>query len=105
MLRAKISILCLTLAFVAAACRGDAAAPAADPERERFVETYVELRRAVVEFGGEPMFEERKREILARHRTDEERLREFIRRHEHDPQYLSALWSDIVARSAEVTPR
>jgi len=65
---------------------------------ERFVEVYVELRRAARESPDTVTWEARKAEILRRHGTTPEALEAFADEHAADPAFLAALWDTIKAR-------
>lgn len=64
-------------------------------DRARFVEVYVDLRRAEEETGSQEEFEARRDEILARHGTSREELLGFVDAHSADAALLAAVWDSI----------
>ena len=93
-----LAVACLL--GVAGACGADAP-DGNEGERltpERFVEVYVELRRAARESPDLVTWEARKAEILRRHGTTAEALEAFADEHAADPAFLAALWDTIRAR-------
>lgn len=96
------SLLRLLFVVALAGCARDAAEETAI-DRDTFVETYAELRRAALESRGGPDFQARKDEILARRQTTEEELRDFLRAHADDPEFLAGLWKEIAGRTLPET--
>jgi hypothetical protein len=82
----------LALALLGA-CRGPA--PTAI-DRDRFVETVVELRQAAMETRSEPAaYEARKAQVLQRQGVSEAELREYVEVHGRDVEHMAEVWNAI----------
>ena len=64
-------------------------------EREEFVATYVDLRRATV--AGE-LDEQTRDSILEAHGTTEEALRDYVEQRAEDPEAIADTWREINER-------
>jgi hypothetical protein len=96
----------LALLLVVGAC-GDAGPETI--QRETFVATYVDLRRAALENPARQITPAKRDEVLSRHGVTEEDLYAFVEAHGRDVDYMAGVWSDVEARlhpqdSAQATP-
>ncbi len=90
----------LALILLTAACGGDgeAVVPSDVMERETFIATYVDLRRATT---GSPDFrlsDDERAQILAQHGTDAESLVRFADAHGRDLEYMNEVWTEVESR-------
>jgi hypothetical protein len=89
------STLLLPVLLLAAACGG------AEPEtieRESFIATYVDLRRAALQNPGAQIGPPQRDEVLARHGVSEEDLLSFVEVHGRDVDYMAGVWGEVEAR-------
>ncbi|MBM4182872.1 MAG: hypothetical protein FJ207_01450 [Gemmatimonadetes bacterium] len=88
------------LLLLAAACGGgaDEEVPADVIDRETFIATYVDLRRATIETPEFRIPAERREQILASHGVDEAGLLRFADAHGRDLDYMNELWTEVASR-------
>ena len=86
----------LAAAFLAAGCSHGGAEPTID--RQTFIDTYVELRLAVL-LSPEGILSDADRErILARHGVTAEDLVRFTEVRGSDPDFMLGVWSEVSSR-------
>jgi hypothetical protein len=81
-----------------AVCGGGVDVPADVIDREAFVATYVDLRRAAIASAEFQLTDEQRADILARHGVDDESLVRFANVHGRDLDYMNEVWTEIDAR-------
>jgi hypothetical protein len=67
-------------------------------DREAFIATVVELRRALKTARTQSAYEKEKAQVLTRRGTSAAALEEFVRVHGANPSYMSAVWDSIANR-------
>jgi hypothetical protein len=88
-------LLAMGLAF-SAACSEET--PVTSVDRETFVATYVELRRAAMENPNGRISPERKEQILTARGLTEEDLLAFAEAWGRDVDTMAAIWTDVEQR-------
>ena len=94
----------ILLALVLAGCGGShpADSPRQPIEKDRFIEAYIELRRAAVEVGqaadSVPAFAAKKSEILERHGISSQDLIDYIEANSSHLSEMTAIWDTIHRR-------
>jgi hypothetical protein len=81
------------------ACDGEA--PTTTVDRETFIETYVELRRAALQSPDRKISPERKQEILSARGITEDDLLAFAEAYGRDVDAMVAVWTEIEQRIAQ----
>jgi hypothetical protein len=87
--------LLLAVLFAVAACGG------AEPQaidRETFVQTYVDLRKAALQNMDRQLKPTQRDEVLSRHGVSEEDLLGFVDVHGRDVDYMASVWGEVEAR-------
>jgi hypothetical protein len=93
------AVLLLGLSVPAGCGRGDATTAI---ERDRFVETIVELRHAAMETRGDTAaYEVRKQQILQEQGVTEAELRDYVERRGRDVEHMAEVWNEINTRLGE----
>lgn len=96
--RSLSSCLAVLTILVGTGC-GDMPLPLeVDLDRETFVATYVDLRLAALETPDGRLPEPRRDSILRVHGVTAEQLLEFAEVRGRDPEYMSAVWDEVLAR-------
>lgn len=67
-------------------------------DRETFIATYVDLRRAALTATDGELDDEARTEVLERHGVTEEDLLHFADAHGDDVDFLRSLWTEVEAR-------
>ena len=89
----------------AAACGDDGRGAEADAiDRDTFVATYVDLRRASLEAGGGAIEAADRERILQEHGVTEEDLLRFADVHGADVAYMRGVWDEVQARLEPPAP-
>lgn len=73
-------------------------------DRETFVATYVDLRRAAIRDGPDPITPEARDRVLERHGVSSEELLEFVEIHGRDLEYMEAVWDTVEAILGQEPP-
>lgn len=98
-------LLLLAGLVVVPACEDGGAEPRDQGiEREVFVATYVDLRRAALRNGPEPITPEARARVLERHGVTSEELLEFVEIHGRDLEYMEAVWDTVEAILGQQPP-
>lgn len=97
-MKRTVAATCLLLAI--ASCGSDTAEPATDGliDRETFVATYVDLRKAAIRTPEFRITPEAREEILARHGVVGEDLIRFAEAHGRDLELMNEVWLEVEAR-------
>jgi hypothetical protein len=94
--RARSVILLAGIALLATlGCRDDTRTSI---DRETFVNTYVDLRKAALETPGGRITPERRDEVLERHGVSEADLFRFAEVRGADVAYMASVWNEVEAR-------
>lgn len=86
----------LLAAALALACENGVEAEAA--ERNRFVDTYVDLRAAALVRDDETLTDSARAAVLARHGATEDQLLDFVARHGSNLPFMRDIWNEIEVR-------
>jgi hypothetical protein len=92
----------LALALAMAACTP--AAPETAIDRETFVATYVDLRKAALRSPTRTLTDAQRDSVLAAHGVGEKDLVQFAEVRGADPDYMVALWSEVNALVSPPVP-
>ena len=88
------SLLAATLLY---GCGGDAQ-PAGVIDRETFVSTWVELRRAAMGYRDGVLPADARARVLGAGGVSAEQLLAFVETHGNDPRYMIELWEEVDER-------
>ena len=103
--RGRLLLLLGLAAGASAACGGDGGgADAAAIDRDTFVATYVDLRRASLDAGGGAIEAAERERILGEHGVTEEDLLRFADVHGPDVTYMRGVWDEVQARLEPPSP-
>lgn len=89
------AVLALILAVVATGCTTE---PEAAIDRDTFVATWVDLRRAAMTSPDAPITPAERTRILAEHGVTDEELLDFAAVHGGDVPYMAEVWEEVEAR-------
>lgn len=95
--RATLAIAVSVACLVPVAC-DLGSGPSDVIDRETFVATYVDLRRAALTSPDGELDDEARTEVLERHGVTEEDLLDFADAHGRDVDFLRSLWTEVEAR-------
>jgi hypothetical protein len=94
--RILFAALCAVLLL---SCRSDRATTL---DRDEFVTTVVELRRAAMELRGDPgAYEVRREQLLQARGVTEDELRQYVEVHAGDVQHMAEVWNEINSELSE----
>ncbi len=108
-LRFGLGPACLLMVLLVAPTACDPGFPTSEGEasvdRDTFVEVYVELRLAALEWESGRVPEAERDRILAEHGVSEDDLREFIEVHGRNVPFMNDVWHEVSDRiRAEMEP-
>ncbi len=92
----RIFVLGTLLAFVG--CGSPQQPPRGGLTRQAYIDTYVELLRAVAAASDSAAAADSTKAVLGRRGVSEAELIDFARRRAADPQYLASVWLEIETR-------
>lgn len=89
-------VLGTLLAFLS--CGSPQQSPQGDLTRQKYIDTYVELLRAVAAAPDSAAAADSTKAVLGRRGVSETELIDFARRRAANPQYLASVWLEIETR-------
>jgi hypothetical protein len=96
----KRTVAATALLLALASCSSDTAEPADGEviDRETFIATYVDLRRAAIRSPDFRLTPEARNEILSRHGVGAQDLIEFAEANGRDLELMNEVWTEVEAR-------